>query len=85
MELHARSNHLVVTWSDWDNRDFVRNWVYHLRKAGCSALLVGATDTQLLEWLFEAGIPAFFIEQKVPSVVSQQGPKGTGRVLLLTP
>uniref|UniRef100_A0A1D1ZMJ5 Nucleotide-diphospho-sugar transferase domain-containing protein n=1 Tax=Auxenochlorella protothecoides TaxID=3075 RepID=A0A1D1ZMJ5_AUXPR len=70
VELHASSNHLVVTWSDWDNRDFVRNWVYHLHKAGCSALLVGATDTQLLEWLFEAGIPAFLIEQKSPARVS---------------
>lgn len=55
----SRDGAIVVTWANYHYRDFVNNWVVHIRKAGCQNFVVGALDDRMLEWLVENGIPAF--------------------------
>lgn len=43
------------------------NWVYHLKKTGCSAFVVGAMDDKLLAWLQENGIPTFLMNSGLPT------------------
>lgn len=57
----------MVTWANWHYRDFVGNWVYHLKKTGCSAFVVGAMDDKLLAWLQENGIPTFLMSSGLPT------------------
>lgn len=38
----AQDNMVVVTWANYHFRDFVMNWVEHLRATGCTAFIVGA-------------------------------------------
>ena len=38
----AQENTVVVTWANWHYRDFVMNWVEHLRDTGCTGFIVGA-------------------------------------------
>jgi hypothetical protein len=37
----AQDNVVVVTWANYHYRDFVMNWVEHLRATGCTAFIVG--------------------------------------------
>lgn len=34
----------MVTWANFHYKDFVLNWVDHLKATGCSAFIVGARD-----------------------------------------
>ena len=40
---------IMVTWANFHYKDFVMNWVDHVRNVGVSAYLVGAMDDKLLE------------------------------------
>ncbi|KAL4439682.1 hypothetical protein ABPG75_002683 [Micractinium tetrahymenae] len=55
----AHNNTVLVTWANFHYRDFVMNWVEHLRKVGCHAFIVGAMDDKLLDFLVEREVPAF--------------------------
>ncbi|KAL6771852.1 AXT2 [Auxenochlorella protothecoides x Auxenochlorella symbiontica] len=63
----AQDKYIMVTWANWHYRDFVGNWVYHLKKTGCSAFVVGAMDDKLLAWLQENGIPTFLMNSGLPT------------------
>ncbi len=45
----AQNGYLVVTWANWHYQDFVRTWVYHVRKVGITGYIVGAMDEHLLQ------------------------------------
>ena len=38
----ARDNTVMVTWANFHYRDFVMNWVHHVKATGCEAYIVGA-------------------------------------------
>lgn len=38
----AQEGMVLVTWANFHYRDFVMNWVEHLRAVGCNAFIVGA-------------------------------------------
>lgn len=38
----AQDDMVLVTWANFHYRDFVMNWVEHLRAVGCNAFIVGA-------------------------------------------
>ncbi|KAL4515871.1 hypothetical protein Ndes2526B_g00587 [Nannochloris sp. 'desiccata'] len=50
---------VVVTWANYHYKDFVMNWVDHLKETGCNTFLVGAMDDELLKHLQDAEVPTF--------------------------
>ena len=41
----AEDNVVLVTWANYHYRDFVMNWVEHLKAVGCNAFIVGELQT----------------------------------------
>lgn len=54
MAIAAATNHegtqgaVVVTWANYHYKDFVMNWVEHLKETGCDTFLVGENKSPLL-------------------------------------
>lgn len=38
----AKGETVVVTWANYHYKDFVLNWVHHIKASGCTAFIVGA-------------------------------------------
>ncbi|KAL4450568.1 hypothetical protein ABPG77_000924 [Micractinium sp. CCAP 211/92] len=55
----AQDRMVLVTWANFHYRDFVMNWVEHLRAVGCNAFIVGAMDDKLLDFLVQREVPVF--------------------------
>lgn len=64
----AGPNHLLCVYASrhahhmvcfMHRRDFVMNWVEHLRATGCTAFIVGAMDDKLLDFLVAQQVPTF--------------------------
>lgn len=44
---------IMITWANHHYLDFARSWVYHIKKAGVNAYMVGAMDDEMLRDLVE--------------------------------
>lgn len=55
MRAAAKDNLLFVTCASWQYYDFALNWANHLRSAGVSNFLIGASACRVLNELFIPG------------------------------
>lgn len=48
-----QDGYIMVTWANHHYLDFAKTWVYHVKRAGINAYIVGAMDDEMLKSLWE--------------------------------
>ncbi|MFS8030253.1 putative nucleotide-diphospho-sugar transferase [Helianthus anomalus] len=55
----VKDNVIITTFGNYAFMDFILTWVKRLTDLGVENLLVGAMDVELLEALYQKGVPVF--------------------------
>lgn len=62
LEKHTYNNRVIVTWANYHYLDFVKNWVYYMKKTGATNFVVGAMDPSIYNALTDMGVPTFSMD-----------------------